>query len=889
MDSDDDEAQPLQPAPAAPARALAAPSTRGGSACGRSRVTVVDSDTDNDADSESAAPAGHAGPASDAAAFHASTSTSVSSVCAGTSAMGSEPPACGAIDASSEDEADEPLSSRSQWLAAHRVADHARVGAGRKATSRGDRPAGGKAVGGKAAAGVSAGAEATGGSGKATKRRASEGRGAAASSAGDACEQAAAPVRSQTSRRAGSGGGAAAAARGADSGGGAGMATHGAGGGGGVAAATHGAGSGGEVAAAARSGSASQGDAPAGESFAERCARKQAENAAMRAQLGLDDAAHAIRRQTAPRAARASHSHGATVRGAGGSRTLPPGLRSATALTMAPSDPAGLTFARMAARALLGELDERLRELIDRVAGEGTGSIGERAFRLLDEAPSQAEGEYSVVVAFWQEQPLGCAFFRHPRPPLSQEAAAGPIEGQCDLALLLVDCTVGGSGQLARALSAYVAMMAARHGVSVLRLQAFEPPALVDTLMADGAEVGFLVPAEDAGLEPQLIIELMQGATEEATRSQVAFLQKHVEAAEDALRAEHGAPAGAAEDSGSADGHFDVRTNRAGMVGAPEASGVLGAYQDGLPHVGELIVVWEDKATLESVGASQHFLACLAAPPTLCQHDGVTTSAKTREAPRPRHLESLPAVTLTLRWVGGTDASRTRLYTATELTELTPREAADKELSLRCGYGVAEDGSTFVATHSWCRLAVRVGGPGWAEHLAEDARPPPELLFSWTCDEWAPTAELVMRRALNSIHRSRPSGRFAMGPDGAGGGCQARKPAARAQASAPAAAGGADDDDAWSGSRVPSQALPLPPEDMFMLLESYCGQAPLAVAARNTGKFLVRGLDRDPENVWQATDHHGRRLSDGSKVRGVPICDGSCAGRCDELHSTEVR
>jgi len=145
-----------------------------------------------------------------------------------------------------------------------------------------------------------------------------------------------------------------------------------------------------------------------------------------------------------------------------------------------------------------------------------------------------------------------------------------------------------------------------------------------------------------------------------------------------------------------------------------------------------------------------------------------------------------------------------------------------------------------------------------------------------------------MRRALNSIHRSRPSGRFAMGPDGAGGGCQARMPAARAQASAPAAAGGADDDDAWSGSRVPSQALPLPPEDMFMLLESYCGQAPLAVAARNTGKFLVRGLDRDPENVWQATDHHGRRLSDGSKVRGVPICDGSCAGRCDELHSTEL-
>ena len=60
-------------------------------------------------------------------------------------------------------------------------------------------------------------------------------------------------------------------------------------------------------------------------------------------------------------------------------------------------------------------------------------------------------------------------------------------------------------------------------------------------------------------------------------------------------------------------------------------------------------------------------------------------------------------------------------HKASTLEQITPRAAADKEMSLLCGYASDTHGSMICGdVYTWCRFAVAVGGAGWEEQLEEE-------------------------------------------------------------------------------------------------------------------------------------------------------------------------
>ena len=158
------------------------------------------------------------------------------------------------------------------------------------------------------------------------------------------------------------------------------------------------------------------------------------------------------------------------------------------------------------------------------------------------------------------------------------------------------------------------------------------------------------------------------------------------------------------------------------------------ALQAGGAHAAaenEIVAIWVDSTTCSDVALSQHFAAVrvqesMAHLPVFSgSADDVPLSLSSTHSQW--HCE--------YQWIGGTSAGKTKVFEEHMLSEISPRDAADREMSLICGYATSERGAIFDASkHCWCRLAVAVGGLGWEEHLAEEAEGAPQLLFSWSDD-----------------------------------------------------------------------------------------------------------------------------------------------------------
>lgn len=532
---------------------------------------------------------------------------------------------------------------------------------------------------------------------------------------------------------------------------------------------------------------------------------KMAENEKMRQFLQLDDPRDDRRaRPTRTRTPKAP-----VVRNAGPHETR------ALRLAAGPVGPPSLTFARLHARGLFNELDEAVRNFAEALELEQQQAL----LGLLDEAPTDSGREFKLVVAFVQERAVAIAAYRQLR------STVGTIE----VPLLVVDPELSNSqGAVGRAVAAYICMFAARRRLDNVVVDTRLTPTQAATIFSEHDPQLFL--SLDADHTQSLFFEMMQGTSTDASARQCEYLQGAVRAAEAALQQAVGGGAGP---SGVGGAGGSERQQRANVQVPPE---VLAA----LPSVGEPIAIWVDNIEVSTVFKSMHFLAVRRqAPRRQIDNFASNESQQHREIPRSLQEGSAKWV-VDYEWVGGADVGVQKEYDLSELRQVTPRLAADREMSLMCGYATGENGQLFDATQKcWCRLSFAVGGAGWDEHVAEEAQGPPQLRFSWCVDRlslFLPTAELVVRRAVKHWRQSPRVG------------------------SADADAGGAFVDN--------------PDDKRFVMVELFCGEAPLACGMRDQHGLKIFGLDKDPKKVWRSA--------------GKAMCDGQNCSNCRTLHADEL-
>ena len=166
-----------------------------------------------------------------------------------------------------------------------------------------------------------------------------------------------------------------------------------------------------------------------------------------------------------------------------------------------------------------------------------------------------------------------------------------------------------------------------------------------------------------------------------------------------------------------------------------------------LPREGEPVLVWEDKASCESVEQSGFFLAtCRDVDVQLGEVGGTATS-------KSRHLDST-VHRVKVQWEAGHDRGSSTFYLSTELClcdAARRRRPRDGPL-VRRARASRTAGRTSEKGISGC-LAVEVGGVGWDELLAEHDRPPPELLLSWVASAFEATPKILFARAVKAWRR----------------------------------------------------------------------------------------------------------------------------------------
>ena len=531
-----------------------------------------------------------------------------------------------------------------------------------------------------------------------------------------------------------------------------------------------------------------------------RRAANIAENQAMRRHLGLPVEAEAGRRASGSGRGRQE----------GGRDVATTHRRPATATQSRAVGPHGLRSrtaegSASPARLTFARLHARglYRELDEAVRELGARLAAEvetRLVSLLDDAPSDSKGEYLLVQGFVNARSIACAFYRH------GSASGSPTE----VALLVVEPDLEQTARVAvaTALLAYVASFAALRRREVVEVDFSNDMVLASAISVEGAAIV----EEDTTLRLFLQLSMLGDQTE--------YLQRAVQKAEVALRA-------------------------AGAEAAVE---------------NDIVAIWVDRTTCSDVALSQHFAAVrlhrsMAHLPVFSgSADDVPLGLSSNTSQW--HCE--------YQWIGGTTDGKTKQFDEHMLLEISPRDAADREMSLICGYATSERGTIFDASkHCWCRLAFEVGGLGWGEHLAEEAEGAPQLLFSWSddcLDLMKPTAHLVFRRArAHQQHKKQlPPAHWTTRQS------TEEREQARAERAARAAS-------------FPQRSL---------MLECFCGEAPLACCMRDRHPMQILGLDVERRKVWR---NEGRNnLPDG-----VPACDGQqrhedghCT--CGKLHEDEL-
>jgi hypothetical protein len=559
----------------------------------------------------------------------------------------------------------------------------------------------------------------------------------------------------------------------------------------------------------------------------------------MRIELGLDQAKEALdeargrRRYTrgGPVCTPSSSSSSQAVPQR--QRSAPLDLRSATA-ARGGSVKQQLKFARFAARGLYQEADEHLRVLLHETFN-GEGDNPNLAMRLLDDVPATGEEEKIVVLLYLDRYLVGCAFYCPPPP--------SELDGANDIRLLALSPQIMESAidkelaprAVAGALMAYVAVMGARNERDTLKVSWAAPDGARDAVQGIRESAPPTLCCIE--LDDRFMFQVMPGRGQEQSDQQKSYLLENIKLAERALTGgESSTPTGgpAGETAG------DVALAR-----------------------GEHIVLWEDKSTLSTVATSQHYLAVMASEPRRVLDASRVTSHMDHAARLPLSMaNNSERLELTFKWVGGTDDGRSFTYQNRVLSEVSPRYAADREMSMQCGYGTSQEGRPWDATtHSWCRLAFAVGGPGWDAHVADEIVP--QLRFSWAANRlhmMKPTAEVVVARALAAQRLRQGDGASTLAGVGKGD------------------AGG-------GGAGIETSEL--------LMLECFCGEAPLAGCARDSMKMRVFGLDRDRKKVWQ---HWNEGLSEEERRAkcGQPSCTGerrnASGGQCGckRLHEDEL-
>jgi len=607
-------------------------------------------------------------------------------------------------------------------------------------------------------------------------------------------------------------------------------------------------------------------------------------------------------------------------RGAGSSsrapsRASPQGTRSSVqaALAAVQEEPSQLKFALLSARGLYQELSGAL--LGDESSGGLRAALaceaqGERLRSLLSE-PGKG-GEYMVVALFLDMTPLGCAVFRDER---------GQGEGaRCvGVALLAVDGALeeASAAKVGAALLGYVAMVAARRHIPKICLRDDAAPAALSEEIG-ASESPWIAFTEDGdGSSLSVYQELGSGRVATAVTQHTSFLQKLVARAQNAIREEGGASSGGSDGGSGAGGGGGARSARGG--GRSPAPG--------LPQLGELIAVWEDQDTVQSVNCSQHFLARVVDHQTSL--DTRSRTQKEYASQAPRGGGEAERVDVELHWVGGTDDGKPMTHKASTLEQITPRAAADKEMSLLCGYAFDTHGSMICGdVHTWCRYAVAVGGAGWEEQLEEEnlcILEPPELLSGWelvAVNKLHATPELLMRRALKAPDQRA----YQPSAAGGGGGSDSEPDAARLDAivdasereaavaaadmadAAAALAGAAPTTNCRRGNGKGKAAAAAATTgagggEELLFFEAFCGESPMASILRDENKdFKVKGLDNDRKKAWphwDAKEGGQKRQRAGKPVGSDDGGQFGCNGErresgirfqcgCNKLHEDEL-
>lgn len=525
-----------------------------------------------------------------------------------------------------------------------------------------------------------------------------------------------------------------------------------------------------------------------------------------------------------------------------------------------------IKFACLAVRGLYQEIDELLRQLLLSVF-DGQGHAGDDAddeelpdfiSNLLTKEPTDGLGEFSVVILFVEAEAVGCAFYRHPPVDLQQSDGQQSTRSGTEIRLLVVKPGLHAAHTaLAHLLLGFVGIVAARQYQDQVHIDAHNSGGgrltlgcSHETLVAirQPPESLCVALAETETNEPVIdfFFDLSNGLGPEAEREQTSYMQKAVLRAERALGFDGGAaPAGDAGRAYCAD---------------------EGAYGPELPGVGDHIVLWADKSTLASVGYSQHFLAVL----TRQQHQELSDGTSASTTPSMAAVAgSIPSLVLEFRWVGGTDDGSTISHKACNLQKRTPAEVADREMSLVCGYGIDEAGCAFKVQLTWCQLAVAVGTAGWRQLLEAESelRAPcagglvvhgklagrPELLFGWQAldllAQRAPaiSAAIVVRRALayQQLRRTQSGGGSSSGNgsnDGvgsSGGGGSGGQSSCRGLYDLNYSSSEEEDDSQSAAASAAARGARNAPKEEapLRMLEFFCGEAPLAVCARESHGF----------------------------------------------------
>ena len=466
-------------------------------------------------------------------------------------------------------------------------------------------------------------------------------------------------------------------------------------------------------------------------------------------------------------------------------------------------EPPKLRFQLQCTRALVWVIDTHVRELLEELDPDDCAA----GMRLLDE-PVAAGTEYLVGLLYHGVELAGAVFFRR-----------GEARSWCDVALLAVSPDYEEvCAEISQALLVFVALLTARGGVDAavdIGVRRSAPPSVDGALRSFGDEEAVRYVGDGVG--GGLTLKSNVGGP-----VQESHLKAAVVAAELALLGGVAPPPAASRAQRSTRRRTEDPLERA------------------LPREGEPVLVWEDKASCESVEQSGFFLAsCLDVDVQLGPIGGTATS-------KSRALDSEQVHRVKVSWEDGHDRGGSTFYLSTELCLVTPRDAADLEMGLSCGYASFEDGRPYErVAHQWARLAVEVGGVGWDELLAEHDRPPPELLLSWVASAFEATPKILFARAVKAWRR-RPA--LAM--------------------DLPA---------------VPRTSVDCD-DERLSFLEFFCGQAPLARAARNRGMRVV-GVDNDPAKVWQNTFKGRNDFEDGECPCTKMREDGPC--HCGALHNDE--